>query len=525
MFNTTCAFGMRAQIVFQSCWNGVDLYKPDNSHIAYLSGLDNGICPPDHPVQLPTLFLETLWAVANVPDQTPQGRFVFSQGDPTGYGFHADFQNGWDSAVLAGAVRDCLVPDNFGQISYCPYLQASQSSGYPYNCPEMPPQIGEPVKGLIDKLPGCINITDGPNEAPAASMNCAPGVPLPSITSTQDSVPRPTASPVYGQPFGLPQQQYLGCFNDSTVGKRTLNSIQTSDYTAMTVEYCQTYCMQNGYRLSGVEYTQECHCDNLLNPTAVNGSNQCTWNCGGTMTTGTGKQELCGGIGYISVFNNTDATFNAFGDMSNTAGTAQKYTPPSPFASNYLGCYSDNAGSGRTLTGPNLNLQNNMTIEACGAFCSQGNNGIGYQYYGLEFSTQCEHQYVRSLMRVLADIALGWCGNSIANGGILLTPTSSPTNDTCSMRCAGNEPDICGGPAVLSLYNSTAYVSPRHKPSIGKYKPQGCLLDPNTNGRALQGASIQDPHMTEEKCVKYCLGRSYRYAGMEYGAECYCGNQ
>lgn len=386
MFNTTCGNGMRAQIVFQSCWNGVDLYKADNSHVAYLNDLDNGICPPDHPIQLPTLFIEVNYAVANVPNQTPDGRFVFSQGDTTGYGFHADFQNGWEEDVIAAATADCLVPDNFGQISYCPALYASQSNGYPYNCPERPPPIGEAVHGLLDKLPGCITITDGPEEAPAASMNCAPGVAQPSITSTKDSVPRPTSQPSAGQQFGLAQQKYLGCFNDTAGEIRTLNAISTSNYSVMTVEWCQNYCMQNGYRLSGVEYAQECHCDNYINPTAVGGSNQCTWNCGGTMTTGTGNQELCGGLGYINVYNNTNTSFNAFGDSSNTAGLAQPYTLPAPFKANYLGCYSDGSSSGRTLTGSFTSSQH-MTLEICAAFCATGN---GYQYYGTEFSTQCK---------------------------------------------------------------------------------------------------------------------------------------
>ena len=91
---TQCNYGMRAQIAFQSCWNGVDLYKADNSHVAYLSGIDSGACPPGYETQLPLLFMETIYSPAEVPDGGDDSRFVFSQGDPTGYGFHADFQNG-----------------------------------------------------------------------------------------------------------------------------------------------------------------------------------------------------------------------------------------------------------------------------------------------------------------------------------------------------------------------------------------------------------------------------------------------
>ena len=91
---TRCINGMRAQVAFQACWNGVDLYKSDNSHVAYLSGIDNGVCPPGYEIQLPLVFVETDYGTANVPEGNDDSRFVFSQGDPTGYGFHADFQNG-----------------------------------------------------------------------------------------------------------------------------------------------------------------------------------------------------------------------------------------------------------------------------------------------------------------------------------------------------------------------------------------------------------------------------------------------
>lgn len=138
--------------------------------------------------------------------------------------------------------------------------------------------------------------------------------------------------------------------------------------------------------------SQWCHCDNALNPTAVNGSNQCSSHCGATITGDslvelTTPVELCGGLSYINVYNNTNSSFVPFGDNSNTAGNAQPYTPPAGFGPNYLGCYSDGSSLGRTLTGPQLE-QGNMTIETCATFCTESS---GYQYYGLEFSTQCSY--------------------------------------------------------------------------------------------------------------------------------------
>ncbi|TKA70234.1 hypothetical protein B0A55_06883 [Friedmanniomyces simplex] len=510
IFNaTSCVNGLRGQIVFQACWDGINLYKSDNSHVAYLSGIDNGICPPGYEHQLPILFIETNYAVSQVPDAVDDSRFVFSQGDPTGFGFHGDFINGWEMDVQTEAVNTCLyngAPD--GVVQECPVLNSVDTNGYAQNCPEQPPQIGEPVHGLIERLPGCINITYGPEAAPAASMECPSTVAQPSITPTPDSTPLPTASPTPGAQFGLPEQQYLGCYNDTASSGyyRTLNSLAYVNYTVMTVEFCQQYCMDNGYILSGVEYAQECHCDNEINPTtiaAANGTvNECTWNCGGTLTAN-GVQEFCGGLGYIDVYRNTNSSFDAFGDNTNTAGNAQPYTPAGGFGSNYLGCYSDTPGQPRTLTGPNTAF-NNMTIDVCATFCQQG---PGYQYYGLEYATQC------------------YCGNDIAPTGLFLTPTTNPTNDTCQMRCRGSEPEVCGGPGALSLYNNTLYVPPVEVPHVGKYGAQACITDPNTNGRPLQGNFTASADMTVEKCIKFCLGSYYHYAGVEYAEECYCGNE
>lgn len=39
--NIKCPDGLRAQIFFPSCWNGVDLDSPDHkSHVVYPSGVD-----------------------------------------------------------------------------------------------------------------------------------------------------------------------------------------------------------------------------------------------------------------------------------------------------------------------------------------------------------------------------------------------------------------------------------------------------------------------------------------------------
>ena len=80
------------------------------------------------------------------------------------------------------------------------------------------------------------------------------------------------------------------------------------------------------------------------------------------------------------------------------------------------------------------------------------------------------------------------------------------------MRCAGNNPEVCGGPNAISVYVNNDFKVPATKPSIGKYTNQQCLTDPKAGVRALLGPSKVDPAMTNEMCVKFCLGQQMHYA-------------
>ncbi|KAI0074287.1 WSC-domain-containing protein [Panus rudis PR-1116 ss-1] len=51
----------------------------------------------------------------------------------------------------------------------------------------------------------------------------------------------------------------------------------------------------------------------------------------------------------------------------------------------------------------------------------------------------------------------------------------------------------------------------------------GCIAE-GTSGRALTGASTVDPALTKAKCATFCAGKGFKYAGVEYSQECYCGN-
>jgi hypothetical protein len=81
--DANCIDGVRFEISFASCWDGVNPTSPDHkSHVAYPDLVLNGNCPDGFDVKLPGLMYETIWATnafAGVP-----GEFVISNGDTQG---------------------------------------------------------------------------------------------------------------------------------------------------------------------------------------------------------------------------------------------------------------------------------------------------------------------------------------------------------------------------------------------------------------------------------------------------------
>jgi hypothetical protein len=483
-----CINGLRAQIHFQTCWNGKDSYKADNSHVAHMNQIDNGVCPPAYPYMFPHLFVETNYAVEQVSNLNDGGRFVFSQGDPTGYGFHGDFQNGWNDEVLKSAIANCLVDgqDMSGTLDDCPVLQPYWNPNAPDNCPLQVPQIAEPVSGMIDKLPGCIRVTNGPRAATAADMECPAGVPLASIVRTVDSVQKPTYTPTAGTLVGNKFNKILGCGNDSYAnnGFRALNA-QYTTYPGLTVEYCQTWCTKRGYPYSGVENGNQCFCDLAVNPSTVI-KDQTDFIEGCNVVCPGNRSELCGGPFYMMIYNNTDPNFKRTTNLVNSV--IQLTYPVTPFNKTYVGCASE-GNNARALNGTST-VSANMTLSQCAALAVANNAA----FYGLENADEC------------------YTGNGLASGGKLLDITTDYTKSQCSYRCAGNFSQICGGSGMLSVYSNPSYQPVVVVPSVGKYQSKGCLHEPS-GARALAGATYNDPLMTVEKCVKFCLGKRFKYAG------------
>ncbi|KAF2667566.1 WSC-domain-containing protein [Microthyrium microscopicum] len=297
MPNYNCPGGLRAQVFFPSCWDGVNLDSTDHkSHLSYPStgAYNSGGCPSTHPVQLISLFFEVLydtnqfasmWYGQNHP-------FVFANGDPTGYGFHGDFVNGWDIGVLQNVVDQCDDLSAQGVVDACSavtqFTQAEQ------NACRLPSQINEQVAGYLPALPGCNPVTPGPG--PAAAASC-PGAVRAVIGS----------GPSYFTDATSKGWAFQGCATDGST--RTLTD-KTTLYTAgagdtMTVETCLTFCQ--GYTFAGLEYGQECYCGNTVAADRAPQAGilgECNMKCKGDST------EFCGGPAALSLYKACASTSN-----------------------------------------------------------------------------------------------------------------------------------------------------------------------------------------------------------------------
>ncbi|EFI27095.1 hypothetical protein CC1G_15224 [Coprinopsis cinerea okayama7 len=193
-----CPYGIRANIFFPSCWDGVNLDSPNHSsHVAFMEGtvnpnmgiiLMNGKCPETHPVRLPMLFFETLWDTAQFNHLWPEDGsqpFVLSQGDPTGYGHHGDYIFGWEGDALQRAMDNCGA-DILGLPDSCPEL--TQISDEEMNSCKQEPKVDEVTEGVyLNELPGCNPIQHGPDPATMVP-NCS------AISTTGKAAATPAAA-------------------------------------------------------------------------------------------------------------------------------------------------------------------------------------------------------------------------------------------------------------------------------------------------------------------------------------------
>ncbi|RPB22743.1 WSC-domain-containing protein [Terfezia boudieri ATCC MYA-4762] len=445
-----CPDGLRLQVFFPSCWNGKDLDSPDHkSHMAYPDGTNTGKCPPTHPVHLISIFYEVLFDTGPLNGEWVNGKspFLLSTGDPTGYGFHGDFVNGWDTGILQKAVDGCNADS--GLVEACPYFTFFDKD-IQKDC-HILPRVDEQTSGWMDKLPGCNPIQAGPGKA-TPQANCG--------ATTVIGEPKKTYSDMSAKGWS-----YDGCAIDR-LDSRTL-PIRTGD-NDMTIEKCIDYCVSKGQTYAGLQYSNECYCGTSI-AADRKGGYLCAMPCTGNAS------EICGDGQRLSVYKKgldgltnspklknpapvvapAPPSITSTKTLATSTGkypTTIKATPtpvsiPTDIPANWIpnGCYFDPVNPTRTL--PKMgSWGEKITNAGCIKYCQ----GKGFKYAGTEYGGQC------------------YCGNDISLGKPM------PAAD-CNMACEGNPKDVCGGPRRLTLWENTKVIKTRTIPRIARalYKARG----------------------------------------------------
>ncbi|NOX29328.1 MAG: DUF1996 domain-containing protein [Actinobacteria bacterium] len=94
--------GIRLNINFPQCWDGVHLWLAGTAHMAYPVNVGRQYreCPPTHPVPIININYNL-----GYPDATGGPGFVLASGE--WYTMHADFVNGWDPETLRKLTDAC----------------------------------------------------------------------------------------------------------------------------------------------------------------------------------------------------------------------------------------------------------------------------------------------------------------------------------------------------------------------------------------------------------------------------------
>ncbi len=164
--------------------------------------------------------------------------------------------------------------------------------------------------------------------------------------------------------------------------------------------------------------------------------------------------------------------------------------------SQYIGCFKDK-GDPRGLAGRDLNgfiLQSDkMNPQMCIRICKDK----GFGYAAVQYGKFC------------------FCRNSYGRYG---------KADNCNMVCAGDSTKICGGTWANSVYKADRYLKTA---TVAHYR--GCFKDKgdplSTKGRDLNGYFVSSKNMSIEKCMNICAKRGFRFAGLQYSKQCFCGNR
>ncbi|KAB5547350.1 WSC domain-containing protein [Coniochaeta sp. 2T2.1] len=276
----------------------------------------------------------------------------------------------------------------------------------------------------------------------------------------------------------------------------------------------------------------------------------------------------------------TPATSTTSTSTSSSATTAPTLSHKSKVGGySLVGCWAEGQGI-RALTGATY-ADDTMTLEMCAANCA------GFAYWGTEYGRECycgmalditsvaapledcnmvcggnEYQYCGAGNRLELYSNVGQSSGSSSSSSVSTasssstststsvvptttsssssstststsessTTTSSTASSTSSSTSSATSESTTSTSTTSSVPETTSSTSSTTTsttpsatplwPGNANFTYYGCVAEPSS-GRLLARQVINLADMTQDKCMEACW--MYKYAGIEYGKECWCG--
>lgn len=123
---------------------------------------NSGVCPESHPVAVVSVFNEFFYNTRQVKGNDFR-RWVYANGDTTGYGLHGDFLQGWeDQDKLEHAMATCTGKQGTDTPDCSLYVDRNGAGKTSFQKPERaPPTEDVGLNGRLQKLPGKNPVYEG----------------------------------------------------------------------------------------------------------------------------------------------------------------------------------------------------------------------------------------------------------------------------------------------------------------------------------------------------------------------------
>jgi iron transport multicopper oxidase len=151
-------------------------------------------------------------------------------------------------------------------------------------------------------------------------------------------------------------------------------------------------------------------------------------------------------------------------------------------------------GDARVFAGASVYKPDNNTPAVCVDLCARE----GYPLAGVEYSDEC------------------WCGSGYANN----TAPTAVSSSECSMACAGDPHQTCGGSYRIQIYSMPSSGSL----PTGWQTTYACAVD-TPGPRIMDEAALYElSNNTPAVCATLCASKGYSLAGVEYSNEYWCSS-